>query len=75
MTINYETIAERGSLVLTHDAGSETEPEQYWVSLIERPNVSGSLQVAADWRELNCGDYRLNGSQCQTVDAWVQEYL
>lgn len=70
-------IAERGSLQLHHFEGDDREPETFTVSLIERPEVSASLEVARDWFELSsrAGTVRLNGSQAQTVKAWNDEYL
>jgi hypothetical protein len=71
-------IAQRGSLTLTHFEGDDREPETFMVHLTEKPSVCASLQAAADWNELS--DMRgqtvmLNGSQKQTVMAWLDEYL
>lgn len=68
-------IAEKGSLQLHHFEGDDREPETFTVSLVERPRIAASLQVAADWNELDGGSVMLNGSQKQTVMAWLNEYL
>lgn len=70
-----QQIAERGSLELMHDPGDDRNPETYTVRLIENPRISGSLEVASDWFELDGGNYRLNGSQALTIKIWHQEYL
>jgi len=75
MADKYEVLAERGSLELRHYEGDDMEPETFLVVLRENPRICGSLQAAADWFELSCGDYKLNGSQAQTVDKWLREYL
>jgi len=75
MCDEWKIIDERGSLTLRHHKGSDDEPETWLVELTENPTISGSLQAAGDWFELSCGDYKLNGSQVQTINHWIEEYL
>lgn len=72
LTPNGDLIEENGSLQLWHDKGDDRNPETFSVCLAERPYISGSLQVANEFYEIN--DMRLSGSQVGTVKAWNEIY-
>ena len=71
MSNGYEKIDERGSLTLARAEGV------LFVVWTERPEVRATLRHAGQFFEISNGRTacRLNGSQVQTVKAWIDEHL